>query len=689
MAKDKGATQDEASADGQAQPDLIANASTSKTAASSQPRINQALDAQSKEAYSRLIATAYCLAVEVKPLSSFKLLVKILKKNNVPLITKCDNSDAASKFIKEIDKAINTKLKMVLDSANFFSILSDGSQPRKTGSEKELVYIRVVKDGAPTYLCVALENIDDYGHATADNLKRAIDQVFLEKIGISKSDYQKKLVSCTADGASVNFGVYSGLLTQMSADDRSWLLKIHCVCHRVELAFGKALMNVKEFADVRQFMISLFYVCKKSGKFKRQIRVTADARDVTVYNFPKVHGTRFVNHQLKGLEKLLNNWLVLLAAIEDITVSTQASKVNPKLPGLKKKLLDFDFLWHCCLYKEILDVFSEVSLKFEKNQLLVSEIALAIDKADSRLNDILEADQDPETLIQSLAGITLTSSNQSDQMTQMTKRMLKPNHMKRLEENREYTEASFTGKLTRGRNRGCNTSIKDLKEAAIPALRKHMSERFDSFSSNEFSSMLWINPANWDLDNREAEFPLMDQFVSIFETLLTNASFNVNKYKREWKDLRMTHKRLYSTHSALAFWQSILKNRRGEFPNIAIMVELALSVGASNSVVESGFSRLTTMLTVKRLSMSHDTMERCLRISINDSQWSEAERTWIHNQALSTFEETKRKRRMEAQEEAAEKRPRTCESVDLSSSSDNDEDDPDDDDFLIEDEDLF
>jgi hypothetical protein len=651
-----------------------------------QPRINQALDGQSKEAYSRLIATAYCLAVEVKPLSCFKLLVKILKKNNVPLITKCDNNDAASKFIKEINKAVNTKLKMILDSANFFSILSDGSQARKTGSEKELVYIRVVKDGAPTYLCVALENIDDYGHATADNLKTAIDQVFLEKIGISKTDYQKKLVSSTADGASMNFGAYSGLLTQMSADDQSWLLKIHCVCHRVELAFGKALMNVKEFADVRQFMISLFYVCKKSGKFKQQIRVTAEAMDVTVYNFPKVHGTRFVNHQLKGLEKLLNNWLVLLAAIEDIQGSTQASKVNPKLPGLKKKLLDFDFLWHCCLYKEILDVFSEVSLKFEKNQLLVSEIALAIDKADSRLNDILEADQDPETLIQSVAGITLTSSNESEQnlMTQMTKQMLKPNHMKHIEENSEYTTASFTGKVTRGRNRGCrgcNTSIKDLKEAAIPPLRKHMSERFDSFSSNEFTSMLWINPANWDLDNNQAEFPLMDQFVSIFEKLLTSTSFNFSKYKREWKDLRMTHKRLYSTHSALAFWQSILKNRRGEFPNIAIMVELALSVGASNSVVESGFSRLTTMLTDKRLSMSHDTMERILRISINDSQWNESERTWIHNQALSTFEERKRKRRMEAQEESAEseKRPRTCESVDLSSSSD------DDDDFLIED----
>ena len=42
-------------------------------------------------------------------------------------------------------------------------------------------------------------------------------------------------MSATADGASVNFGAYNGLLTKIAAT-RPWLLKIHCSNHRTELA---------------------------------------------------------------------------------------------------------------------------------------------------------------------------------------------------------------------------------------------------------------------------------------------------------------------------------------------------------------------------------------------------------------------------------------------------------------------
>ena len=45
-------------------------------------------------------------------------------------------------------------------------------------------------------------------------------------------------MSATADGASVNFGAYNGLLTKIGAT-RPWLLKIHCSNHRAELAIKK------------------------------------------------------------------------------------------------------------------------------------------------------------------------------------------------------------------------------------------------------------------------------------------------------------------------------------------------------------------------------------------------------------------------------------------------------------------
>lgn len=82
-----------------------------------------------------------------------------------------------------------------MEDAGFFSALGDGSQPTKTGKEKELVYIRCVRNGVATYFMVALEDISDYGDATADNVKKAMENSFINKLKISKERYEIRLFS--------------------------------------------------------------------------------------------------------------------------------------------------------------------------------------------------------------------------------------------------------------------------------------------------------------------------------------------------------------------------------------------------------------------------------------------------------------------------------------------------------------
>ena len=64
----------------------------------------------------------------------------------------------AEEFIPYIAKSICERLALLLCSANAFSVLSDGSDTRKTGMEKELVFVRSVKGGIPVYYCVALQD---------------------------------------------------------------------------------------------------------------------------------------------------------------------------------------------------------------------------------------------------------------------------------------------------------------------------------------------------------------------------------------------------------------------------------------------------------------------------------------------------------------------------------------------------
>lgn len=171
-----------------------------------QQSINDAINRQANEAYRKLLVTAYHMAADGLPLSTFKTLVAVQKSNGVTLIQGTESCNRAAEFVHEIAGAIREKITAILQASTAFSVLSDGSQARKTGNEKELVMVRVVKDGEPVYFVVALEDIDSYGDATAEHLHKSMDHALQEMVKLPLEHYTKALVSATADGASVNTG---------------------------------------------------------------------------------------------------------------------------------------------------------------------------------------------------------------------------------------------------------------------------------------------------------------------------------------------------------------------------------------------------------------------------------------------------------------------------------------------------
>ena len=113
--------------------------------------------------------------------------------------------------------------------------------------------------------------------------------------------------------------------------------------------------------------------------------------------------------------------------------------------------------------------------------------------------------------------------------------------------------------------------------------------------------------------------------ASHFKTPLNESNFSIENIENEWKSLKRLCTRNYpNIKSPLAFWQMILTYRLEEFSNVCLIAEICLTIGVSNSRVERGFSKLTHLLTDKRLSMSHTSMENCLLIAApNDISSSE------------------------------------------------------------------
>ncbi|KAK6192681.1 hypothetical protein SNE40_004112 [Patella caerulea] len=624
---------------------------TTASAQGTQPVIDSKFKQLSHDAYTKLINTAYKVATDGLPLKSFKSFIEIQKKHGVQLIDGVQDSNKAREFINEIATSMRKKLCDVINETKFFTVLSDGSQARKTGHEKELIMIKTVRDGVAENFVVGLKNVGDYGDATSENLKTLLDDTFLGKtsLDLDKNQYKHKLIAATADGAAVNTGCYNGLLTRLKNDDREWLVNIHCVCHRVELAIKDILKKEKEFVAIEDFLVTIYYLFKRSGKFKNHFEKTAEALCAQIYKFPKVTGTRFVNHHLRSLNVLLHNWIVLLLAIENSILNKQYATINSKLLGIRKKLTNFHFLKVCIIYQLILEKVSELSLYLQTSSLNVLEAQDRINKLVGELNNLELPDNLPVGDFQ-----TELVNNCFYLKKKCLKMGFNKNHVK------EYVELAYTGGMTNvlfNNDENINAKMKPI----IINLAICISNRFKSFQADVFKHFSWLNPAYWSEDSVESEMDSILYLANHFKIPLefNEFVFEVEKLKKEWTSLKWTVEHFYKNIKQTEnLWKKLIVYKSEQFKNICMLAELVMSIGVTNSIVESAFSHLTSLLTDTRLSLKHDTMENLLILKCNQFVWSPSDIQGILDSAAKSYLSRKRKYKLSTttQSDVAKKR---------------------------------
>ena len=106
----------------------------------------------------------------------------------------------------------------------------------------------------------SLLEMSDWGGTDAESLEKGMTHIFSDagSIPLDIRDFKMKLVCCTSDDASVNFGTKTGLMTRLSVQ-RPWMVKIHFVNHRTELAIKEAIAET-EFSKVDDFCYSAILV---------------------------------------------------------------------------------------------------------------------------------------------------------------------------------------------------------------------------------------------------------------------------------------------------------------------------------------------------------------------------------------------------------------------------------------------
>ena len=106
---------------------------------------------------------------------------------------------------------------------------------------------------------------------------------------LPEDGYKFKVVTCTSDRGSVNFGKKIGLIKGM-ADERVWLVKLHCANHRVELGVKEAIMDLKlNLSDAIQWDADEDVLTSYIASFK-----VVDGSTITPESFNAAHAHKLM-----------------------------------------------------------------------------------------------------------------------------------------------------------------------------------------------------------------------------------------------------------------------------------------------------------------------------------------------------------------------------------------------------------
>lgn len=104
------------------------HAEAAKLKEKNQPTIAHMVNKNTKEGYKHLFVTALTMVMEEMPMRDFPKLIAMQRKNGVKFLSGKDSEKSCKEFVTSLAAAVKNDTKTMMQRANFFSGLMDGSQ---------------------------------------------------------------------------------------------------------------------------------------------------------------------------------------------------------------------------------------------------------------------------------------------------------------------------------------------------------------------------------------------------------------------------------------------------------------------------------------------------------------------------------------------------------------------------------
>ena len=316
----------------------------------------------------RLFDWAHLIAKKEDSFTSFPLYAAIEKKHGVDMGESYMNEKACKVFIQAIGEEMAQELKNLFTQEPFYcSVLFNGSSD-KSLLELEVISLRLIENGLSR---MKLLGVTQPVSGSGENVYQATESRCKE-YGLQ---LKESCIAGGADGAAVKFGSHAGVLTRITADV-PWLVQVHCVAYRLELAPKDAFKGTY-FEEIDDLMMQMYYMFKRSAKKWQELKATGDILQEHVLKLTRSHATRWVDHRRRSLKAIHADLPSLVTMLEDMASEKRediSSTDAAKYKGYVKIFKSCKLVLFLAFYQDVVDDLADLSTSLQYEHLPISAV---------------------------------------------------------------------------------------------------------------------------------------------------------------------------------------------------------------------------------------------------------------------------------------------------------------------------
>ena len=223
-------------------------------------------------------------------------------------------------------------------------------------------------------------------------------------------------------------------------------------------------------------------------------------------------------------------WPVIISAFENTLVTHKhKSETKAKIQGILKDLRLNDVLILTCVYLDVLEKISHVSITFESNDTILIDITATIKCTQLELKELEGTAGTVEEFDSHMSQFKFTKYDDGQKLLVI---FVKYGHMLKKPENKENIKILFEG--FKNISKLSLENVASKKRNVSETLQETQTHRFESFKHDFLIKIEWIDPRNCFQDCNYG-IPMIKFPSEQFKVPLANKGFDATKALTEFK----------------------------------------------------------------------------------------------------------------------------------------------------------